>query len=131
MNLQGQVVGVNAQIASGGAIANAGVGFSIPANTVRRVVPTLISVGTFQVLPGGPADQAGLEGSAILVNIDGIDVPTGGDVIIEADGETIDDYSELLTLIASHEPGTVMELTIFRNGEQQQVTVTLGPRPTN
>ena len=65
------------------------------------------------------------------MGIDGVDVPTGGDVIIAADGETIDDYSELLALIASHEPGTSLDLTILRNGEEQQVTVTLGPRPTN
>jgi 2-alkenal reductase len=162
LNLQGQVIGVNAQIASGGTMANAGVGFSIPANTVRRVVPTLIDVGVFQwpwlgiegtsvnlfiaqannlavkkgayivnVIPGGPADQAGLQGGTELVSVDGVDVPTGGDVIIAADGETIEDYSELLVVIASHEPGTSIELTVLRNGEEQQVTVTLGPRPTN
>lgn len=143
-------------------MASAGVGFSIPANTVRRVIPTLIQTGSFQwpwlgiegtsvnlfiaqannitvekgayivrVVPGGPAEQAGLRGGANLVGIDGVDVPTGGDVIIAADGETIDDYSELLALIASHEPGTSLDLTILRNGEEQQVTVTLGPRPTN
>jgi 2-alkenal reductase len=162
LNMQGQVIGVNAQIASGGTMANAGVGFSIPANTVRRVVPTLIDFGTFQwpwlgiegtslnifiaqannspvekgayifrVIPAGPADQAGLQGGTELVSIDGVDVPTGGDVIIAADGETIDDYSELLAVIASHEPGTSLDLIIIRNGEEQQVTVTLGPRPTN
>lgn len=162
LNLQGQVVGVNAQIASGGTMANAGVGFSIPVNIVRRVVPTLIDVGAFQwpwlgiegtsvnlfiaqanniavergayiirVIPGGPAEQAGLQGGANLTSIDGVEVPTGGDVIIAADGETIEDYSELLALIASSEPGSNMALTILRNGEEQQVTVTLGPRPSN
>jgi 2-alkenal reductase len=162
LNLQGQVIGVNAQIASNGVMANAGVGFSIPANTVRRVVPTLIETGSFQwswlgiegtsvnlfiakannttvergayivhVIPGGPAEQAALQGGANLVNIDGVDVPTGGDVIIEADGETINDYAELLAVIASYEPGTTVQLTILRNGEEQQVNVTLGPRPNN
>jgi 2-alkenal reductase len=162
LNLQGQVIGVNAQIASNGTMANAGVGFSIPANTVRRVVPTLISAGAFQwpwlgiegtdvnlfiaqannisvdqgayvvnVIPGGPAAQAGLQGGADLVNIEGVDVPTGGDVIIAADGETIEDYSELLVIIANHEPGTSIALTVLRNGTEQQISVTLGPRPTN
>jgi S1-C subfamily serine protease len=65
------------------------------------------------------------------VNIEGVDVPTGGDVIIEADGETINDYAELLAVIASYEPGTTVQLTILRNGEEQQVNVTLGPRPNN
>jgi S1-C subfamily serine protease len=48
LNLQGQVIGVNAQIATGGSRASAGVGFAIPANVVRRVAPVLISAGTYQ-----------------------------------------------------------------------------------
>ncbi len=162
LNLQGQVVGVNAQIASNGVRANAGVGFSIPSNIVRRVVPTLIDTGTFQwpwlgiegtsvnlfiaqannvsvekgayvvnVVPGGPADQAGLQGGAELVSVNGVQVPTGGDIIIAANGEQINDYTELLTMIANQEPGTNMELTILRNGQEQSVTVTLGPRPSS
>ena len=162
LNLKGQVVGVNAQIASNGVRANAGVGFSIPSNIVRRVVPTLIDTGTFQwpwlgiegtsvnlfiaqannvsvekgayvvnVVPGGPADQAGLQGGAELTSVNGIDVPTGGDIITAANGETIDDYTELLTMIANQEPGTNMELTILRNGQEQTVTVNLGPRPSS
>jgi 2-alkenal reductase len=48
LNMQGQVIGVNAQIATGGARASAGVGFAIPVNVVRRVAPVLISAGTYQ-----------------------------------------------------------------------------------
>lgn len=48
LNLQGEVIGVNAQIATGGSQANAGVGFAIPANLVRRVVPVLIQSGEYE-----------------------------------------------------------------------------------
>jgi len=48
LNLQGQIIGVNAQIATGGTPANAGVGFAIPSNIVRRVVPVLIRHGVYQ-----------------------------------------------------------------------------------
>ena len=49
LNMQGQVIGVNAQIATGGlAAANAGVGFAIPTHVVDHVIPTLISKGSFQ-----------------------------------------------------------------------------------
>jgi S1-C subfamily serine protease len=49
IDLQGEVIGVNAQIATGsGSRANAGVGFAIPVNIVRRVVPTLIESGSYQ-----------------------------------------------------------------------------------
>jgi 2-alkenal reductase len=161
LNMQGQVVGVNAQIASNGAMANSGVGFAIPVNTVRQVIPTLIDVGAYQwswlgiegtsvntfiaqannasvdrgayivhVVPGSPAEQAGLQGGDSLTTIDGVDVPTGGDIITQLDGKAINDYSELLTLIAEKKPGTSVTLTILRNGQQQQVNATLAPRPT-
>ena len=48
LNLQGEVIGVNAQIATGGAEANAGVGFAIPSNIVRQVVPVLIEKGSYE-----------------------------------------------------------------------------------
>lgn len=47
LNLKGQVIGVNAQIATNGTQANAGVGFAIPANIVRQVVPVLVEKGTY------------------------------------------------------------------------------------
>ena len=48
LNLQGEVVGVNAQIATGGNNANSGVGFAIPVNVVRQVAPVLIEKGAYQ-----------------------------------------------------------------------------------
>jgi S1-C subfamily serine protease len=48
LDLDGQVIGVNAQIATGGAQANAGVGFAIPVSVVKRVVPALIEDGSYQ-----------------------------------------------------------------------------------
>jgi len=48
LTLDGKVVGVNAQIASGGTRANAGVAFAIPVNTVKQVVPELIENGAYQ-----------------------------------------------------------------------------------
>ncbi|MGD2144164.1 MAG: trypsin-like peptidase domain-containing protein [Anaerolineae bacterium] len=47
LSLEGQVVGVNAQIASAGTGANTGVGFAIPSDVVRLVVPTLIENGSY------------------------------------------------------------------------------------
>ncbi len=162
LNLQGQVIGVNAQIASNGVKANAGVGFSIPTDIVRRVVPTLIDVGDYQwpwlgiegtsvnifiaqandlstdkgvyiinAVTGGPAEQAGIQGEADPLSINGLDVPTGGDVIMEADGTLLNDYADLQALIAQKKPGQKIELVILRDGEQINVTATLDPRPAS
>jgi len=65
LNLQGQVVGVNAQIRTTGVVpANSGVGFAVPVNVVRQVVPVLIAQGQYQwpwrrVVAAGAARQHG------------------------------------------------------------------------
>ncbi|HEX9616558.1 MAG TPA: trypsin-like peptidase domain-containing protein [Anaerolineales bacterium] len=162
LNLRGEVIGVNESIAtSGGVRANAGVGFAVPVNIVRRVVPVLIEQGEFtwpwlgveggnvgmlisqannldvqhgayidNVVDGGPADEAGLRGTTGTTQIDQTAVPVGGDVVVEADGQQINNFDDLLNVIAFHNPGDQLDLTIIREGERQQVTVTLAPRPS-
>jgi S1-C subfamily serine protease len=161
LNLKGEVIGVNAQIATGGTQANAGVGFAIPANIVRRVAPVLIESGSYQwpwlgvegtsvnlvimkannlrtqqgayidrVIPDGPAAEAGLQGSSGTKQVDGFDIAVGGDVVIEADGKPVADFSDLLVDIAFKNPGDVIELTILRDGQRQWVTVELAARPS-
>jgi S1-C subfamily serine protease len=162
VNLDGEVVGVNAQIATTGTGTNSGVGFSIPSNIVRRVAPTLIANGSYDwpwlgiegtsvslliqeandldtqqgayiasVVSGGPAEAAGLRGTSGTRQVDGFDIPTGGDVIVEVDGEPVIDFSDLLVRIASSSPGDTLELTIIRGGERVSVSVTLQARPTD
>jgi len=161
LNLEGEVIGVNAQIATSGVQANAGVGFAIPSSFVRRVAPALIESGSYQwpwlgvegtsvslaivrannlevrqgayivgVVEGGPAAQAGLQGSSGTRQIGGLQVPVGGDVVIEADGRPIADFSDLLTDIASKNPGDEIELTVLRDGQTHKVIVKLMPRPS-
>ncbi|MFZ6028644.1 MAG: S1C family serine protease [Chloroflexota bacterium] len=159
LNLDGEVIGVNAQIATQSG-TNAGVGFSIPANIVKRVVPVLIEEGSYEwawlgvrgtsvniliqeanglaaaqgaylleVVPGGPADEAGLQGGDEIESVNGIQVPSGGDVIVEADGMPIESYTALQLYIAEQEPGTTVELSVLRDGERLQIPVQLAPRP--
>ena len=161
LNLAGEVIGVNAQIATGGGQANSGVGFSIPSNVVRRVVPALIETGSYQwpwmgvegtsvnllvqrandletqrgayinrVISGSPADRAQLRGSTGQTTIDGITVPTGGDVVIEANGQQIRDFADLLVATAFRNAGDEMQLTIIRDGKRITETVTLAARGT-
>jgi S1-C subfamily serine protease len=160
LDLDGEVIGVNAQIASSGTSANVGVGFAIPSNVVRTVAPVLIEAGAYEwpwlgveggsvnltimeandlatqhgayidtVVPDGPADKAGLHGSSGVEVIEGVRVPVGGDVVVELEGTSIIDFSDLLSRIAFREPGDVVELTILRGGERQKVAVELDARP--
>jgi 2-alkenal reductase len=162
LNLDGQVVGVNAQIAASGTGGNLGVGFAIPSNVVRRVAPSLIEVGGYQwpwlgveiadvglliaeannlpsqdgamiatVVSGGPAEAAGLRGATGTRNVGGQPVPIGGDVVVAFNGEPVVDSSHLLVLIANSDPRDQVTLTILRNGQEQDVTVNLRPRPSD
>jgi S1-C subfamily serine protease len=83
------------------------------------------------VVPGGPAEEAGLRGTSRFQQVDGLEVPIGGDIVIEADGQTIIDFASLLISTSFKNPGETMNLTILRNGQRQEVVVTLEPRPEN
>jgi S1-C subfamily serine protease len=160
LNLAGQVIGVNAQIRTSGSNSNSGVGFAIPANVVRRVIPVLIANGAYQwpwagiqgdsinlllseandlpnqegayldaILPNGPADDAGLQGSTGNTTVDGFQVPVGGDVVIAVDGEATRSFDELLNRIAFKTPGDEVVFTVLRDGQQVEQTIVLEARP--
>ena len=159
LNLAGEVVGVNAQIASGSGTSS-GVGFAVPSDVVQLVVPALIEQGSYawpwlgvtggdvsllvqqanelesqqgayiaQVVEGGPAAEAGIQGATGSETILNQEVPVGGDVVLEANGEPIRDFTDLLAYVAFQRPGDSVTLTILRDGERQEVTVELAARP--
>ncbi|MCK5428512.1 MAG: PDZ domain-containing protein, partial [Anaerolineales bacterium] len=79
----------------------------------------------------GPAAKAGLEGEDETVTIDKRLVSIGGDVVTAIDGRPVRSFDDLLIYIALEaEPGEQVTLTIWRNGEFLEVTVTLDDRPT-
>jgi len=78
---------------------------------------------------GGPASGV-LQGTNDTEVVDGRTVPVGGDVILAVDGRQIDSGETLGTyLVTETEPGETVEFTIRRDGETQQVSVTIGERP--
>jgi len=54
----------------------------------------------------------------------------GGDVVIEADGEPIADFADLLVAVAFENVGDTIELTVLRDGQRRQIVVALIPRPS-
>lgn len=82
------------------------------------------------VLSGGPADEAGLEGEDGTRTIDKRLVSVGGDVVTAINGQPVNSFDDLLIYIALEaEPGEPVVLTIWRDGEFIDVTVTLEERP--
>ncbi len=80
------------------------------------------------VTPGGPADQAGIRAGDTPTRIDGLNA--GGDIIIAFDGQPINTFDELLGMLTSNKsPGDTVVLTVLRDGQPLDITVTLGKRP--
>ena len=146
---KGRVVGVNAQIESESGGSD-GVGFAIPSNTVRPIVRQLISTGEVQhaylgvkmapvvvdggvpiteVVPDTPADDAGLRAATGRNLVDGQQVPSGGDVIVEFDGQAVRSPTALQSAVDARRPGDTVSVVVLRNGDRRAIEVTLGVRP--
>jgi 2-alkenal reductase len=83
------------------------------------------------VRSNSPAEQAGLQGGTKSVTIGGQEVMTGGDVITAIDGQTVTGMDDLLSILQQSKVGQKVTLSIVRDGQQQEVTVTLAARPAN
>jgi len=83
-----------------------------------------------EVIPGGPADEAGLEGGDEKVRFQGIPYQAGGDTILAVDGRQIVEPDDLARYISDFEPGEKVRLEVLRaNGDRETVEVTLSKRP--
>ena len=132
LNLDGRVIGVTAQIQSDSG-GNEGVGFAIPTNTVRSVADQLISSGKAEHALLGIQPANGANGGAKVQSVTKGTAAAdaglqAGDVITAVDGAPVQSSAQLRAIIAAHEPGDKVTLTIKRNGTTKTVPVTLGTR---
>jgi serine protease Do len=143
-NLDGEVVGINAQIftRSGGFM---GLSFAVPINVAMDVASQLRDDGRvrrgwlgvmIQPVSRDLAESFGMESAsgALIADLD----PEGpaaeggvraGDIILEVDGEEVERSRNLPRLIGRVSPGNEAELTLMRDGQREQVTVTIGDWP--
>ena len=131
---EGRVIGVNSQIASS-ARQSSGVGFAVPVDTVKEVVPQLLRDGeieraylgvttrpdatedgavVFALAPGGPAAASELR---------------EGDRIVDLDGRAIKSPEDLSNIVLEFKPGQRIKLTVERGGDRRTIEVQLGTRP--
>jgi putative serine protease PepD len=133
LDARGRVIGVNSQIATGGSgRGNVGVGFAVPSNTVREVLPALsrgqrierpfLGVTTaahpdgaeiVSVTAGSPADDAGLQ---------------PGEVITRVDGRTVNSPDDVAQAISADKPGDTVAVELT-GAQDRTVDVQLGTRP--
>nr|AYM53964.1 S1C family peptidase [Pyxidicoccus sp.] len=140
-NLRGEVVGINTAIIGQGS----GIGFAVPSNLVRALLPQLEKEGAVtrgwlgvvvQDLTPDLGEALGVparEGAIITDVTEGTPGAAAGllsdDVIVSADGQPIDSGRALTRTVGLKAPGTELTLSIFRGGKRQEVKVTLGTRP--
>jgi len=145
LNTRGQVIGMNTLIITQGLAQSAGVGFSVPINTVKAILPQLKSKG--KVIRGwlGVSIQSASEDLALTFGrptAQGVivgDVTKGSpadkagiqleDYIYEVDGRLVTDNSSLTSYIASLSPGTTVTLKLIRAGAEKSARITLGTFP--
>ena len=145
-DLQGHVVGVNSVVFSpseqGGSI---GLGFAVPSNEARFVATQLIEQGfvrrgwlgaRIQNVNPAMADAVGLpraEGAIVVAVIAGSPAAKAGlqaeDVILTFDGREMTDFRMLSRAVATREIGTSVPLTVWRDGNRSNMTVTVSERP--
>jgi S1-C subfamily serine protease len=154
LDTRGRLIGMNTAIASATG-ENTGVGFSIPIDTIKRVVPQLIEKGrvvrpdigitrVYQsdaglviatLTPNGPAERAGLKGFRIVKETKRrgpftteekkID-RSQADMVLSFNGEPVKTADEFLNQIEKHKPGQEVMIGIVRSGQPLQVKVVLG-----
>jgi S1-C subfamily serine protease len=82
-----------------------------------------------EVVPDGPADQAGIEAGDEELRFQGQPVTAGGDVIVAIDGHDVVAESDLAEAVAEHGPGDTVAIEVLRDGETSELEVELGERP--
>lgn len=162
LNTRGEVVGINTAIQTQTGEFS-GVGFAIPSNTMKRIVPALIKSGHYQhpwlgvsglsvdpdladglglptrsgflvenIVPGSPADKAGLHASYQNKTVDGIKYKYGGDIITGVDNNPVSKLEDLLNYLQDYKSvGDKMNIQIVRDNKTMELTLVLQERPNS
>jgi S1-C subfamily serine protease len=156
LNLCGEVIGMNTAI-----IPDAqNIGFAIPIDLVKSIVPALIRDGRMirpwlgfhgtmiganlrkvltlpltdgllveVVEPGSPAEIAGMRGGEVEFTLGTISLLLGGDIVTAINGVPTTDAEKIAPIMRALKVGSVLKLSVFREGEIREVTYTLPERP--
>ena len=134
LNADGEVIGVNSQIASSSR-QSSGVGFAVPVDTVKDVLPQLLKGGEIKraYLGVSSAPSQNDDGAVVAAITDkGPAAGSGlrtGDRITAVAGKAIKEPGDLSSAVLAHKPGEKVSLTVVRNGDQRTIEVQLGTRP--
>ena len=135
LDANGHVIGIADQIATDGSSEqSSGVGFAVPIDTVKSVVPQLKSNGRIErAWLGVSTGDAPTRDGALVGDVTGAPAQDGGiqpgDLIVQFDGRTITSASDLGQVVLTRKPGDTVKVVVERNGNRKTLTVKLGTRP--
>jgi putative serine protease PepD len=159
LDANGRVIGINSQIATGGGQGSVGIGFAVPVNTAKQLLPDLKAGETIEHAYLGVqmqdvtkqlADDLNLasDKGALIVEVTqdspadkaglrggrtetGQGVAAGGDLIVAVDGKSVSDSNEVANAISQKRPGENAEITYYRGDSKKTVSVELAKRPNS
>jgi S1-C subfamily serine protease len=159
LNARGEVIGINSQIATGGSSGSVGIGFAVPINTAKGVIPQLerhgrilhayLGVTTYPLNKDlAAAVNLKIDRGALVQDVTpggpadqaGLragrvhtdeDVVLGGDVIVEVDGEKVTKPADVSAAIADNRPGQTVEIRFYRDNHLQSAHIKLATRPAS
>jgi len=158
LDADGKVIGINSQIATGGSSGSVGIGFAVPIDTAKSLLPRLKRDGKVERSYLGvemapvseqvakdlnlPVEQGALltsvvpGGPAADAGFKGGRTPTGegivagGDLIVKVDGMAVKTPDDVASAIADDEPGDKIEIEYYRGDDKKTAEVKLGKRPS-
>jgi S1-C subfamily serine protease len=158
LDSQGRVIGINSQIATGGGQGSVGIGFAVPVNTAKDLLPRLregqeieraylgVSMATVNEDLANEADLPADSGALVdrvqegtpaedaglrgseIDELSG-DIARAGDLIVGVNGEPVESADDVVAAVAGMQPGDTAELEIYRGNDKRTVRVELGERP--
>ena len=156
LDAQGRVIGINSQIATSGGQGSVGIGFAVPINIAKQLLPQLrqgedieraylgIQMAAVNEELQQELDLPVSEGALITESVDGgpaadaglrggveaSGAPSAdGDLIVAIDGESVTDPEGVASAVAAKKPGDQIKVEVYRGEDTRTITVTLGERP--
>ncbi len=156
LDAQGRVIGINSQIATSGGQGSVGIGFAVPVNVAKQVLPQLrqgqeieraylgVQMAAVNEELQEQLDLPVAEGALITEAVEGgpaadaglrggLDASgapsADGDLIVAVDGQNVSDPNGVAAAVADKQPGDKVEIEVYRGEETETITVTLGERP--
>jgi S1-C subfamily serine protease len=152
LNAQGEVIGINSQIATGGGQGSVGIGFAVPIDQAKRELPKLragqeIKRAYLGVVMADVTDQIAKqldlpvkEGALVQTVTNGSPADKAGlhagsssgrgaDVIVSIDGKSVTSADDVVQAVSEKQPGDSVEIEYYRGNDKRTVTVKLGERP--